>query len=307
MACGNCNTHNIVPTSTAAAALNTASVATIAAAKQGADLTKAAWSDLNSIPSELTCSNCKVQMLVPPTIFDWKCSACDTTMTSTTAAPAEEGKAQSAARLAPPETCTACQAAAPTAAPVLTCGACGQGNSVPRSNARKHTDKGVALVKKAGVRIRDEYKQLASAPSEFNCEHCNTALFIENTQDAADPEGKQGSGDIKLGCGVCQKVTSVPRSNFQNAFRRHTATVSRAATKVYYTVSKKPSVLCSTCNTTVALPIGETDQKTTESADAGVGAPPPYTEDLDASKPSAVEVQCPKCGTLLQAFSELAV
>jgi Zn finger protein HypA/HybF involved in hydrogenase expression len=210
------------------------------------------------------------------------------------------------ARSMPPKACTECKAAMPTQNPTVTCSSCNAVNPVASSNLNKHMASAARAVKKTTAAVVNEAKLLADRPSEFNCEHCNTALRVGTSEDTSDvamdstdapvppavpqaaPETK-APAVVKLTCGACQRVTSVPRTNFQNALRRNAAVAARAGTKVYFTISQKPSVTCSVCNTVVAIPVVQGEQVTDE-------------DDLDA--PKRAPIPCPKCHSLLQPIAQ---
>jgi len=246
--------------------------------------------NLQAVPKKVKCSNevCGKELDVPPNIFDWVCVKCRKINERTVSV------------------CVACQASRlEVVTPTVQCTACGTSTIVPTSNASKALKATGAAAKKlaqtTAQKTKETYEMLKSAPTQFNCEHCNALLGVPpglpwrciraecgfTNQDGYSDTCMQCKftrqlPEMKVECGVCHKVTKVPTTNFVNKVKSGVQDLDRSVKKIYYDISGTDYVTCPRCAAPIKIPTtGGAEKKAQDTA-----GPVPET---------STEVTCIKC------------
>jgi len=304
-------------------------------AKGVADATSKKIEEWKAPPSVIHCSNpeCKAEIETPSNLFDWQCvnPACHK-------ANARELK-----------NCTGCNALKPASQPpVLTCSKCGTPNIVPTSNASKAMKEAGAktkqVMKETADSVKETYQNMKSKPSQFNCEHCNNLLAVpaplpwtcprpecanvpnDGNADACatckqprDPATRPAPIEQKVRCGVCNKVTTVPATNFSNKMKSGVKEMDRSSRKMWYDVTGKTYVLCPRCSN--PLKLLESKESAggagagAPGAPGGAGSPTPDASSIavpageavaNTATPVGQEIICPKCNEKLVVLDKTA-
>jgi len=266
--------------------------------------------ELKEPPKKVNCLNpaCKKELDVPPGVFDWACSnpVCRKINERSVSA------------------CTACQSQrVEVIAPSVRCAACGCSTEVPSSNASKHLKATGAAAKKfaqdTAQKTKETYEMLKSRPTQFNCQHCNALLGVPPGLPWNCPRvecgflNQDGLSDaclqckitrempeLKVECGVCHKVTSVPTTNFVNKVKSGVQDLDRSVKKIYYDLSGTDYVVCPRCAAPIKLVSAESKVQTPGPAVTGqvqsVAAPAScQSVDMNNVLPVGKDVVCVKC------------
>jgi len=134
---------------------------------------------------------------------------------------------------------------------------------VPSSGARQLLTDAKTVVVKTAQTAKKEFETLQEKPAQFNCEHCSTLLAVPapmpwacaSCKTVSQPDAvacsacglKRPSTAQMVLCGVCQKATAVPGSNFMVKVKAGLFDTQKAIKKLYLDVSGKPYILCPRC------------------------------------------------------------
>jgi hypothetical protein len=243
--------------------------------KYAGDKTTEGFNYLKAPPKEIECANCPYVILIPPELFDWSCGKCGANnswdKTSCSTCSAVKGN-DAAEKKAPTVTCTMCQAV----------------NEVPSNNAVKglvsagRTTKKLAV--KAAEATKEVYVEQTSVPKMFACEHCGAEMKNPNYKEPMAAEENKGAATEEvmnvssMACETCKQATAVPSMALANSFRVLGGTISKGASKVFYSVAGNPYAECPTCQNPCGLP------------------PKPKTDVQPAvATTSSITVTCGKC------------
>jgi len=186
------------------------------------------------------------------------------------------------------------------------------------------------FVEQTAVSAKETYSHLKSKPSQFNCENCNSLLAVPAipawkcsisecglvNDGSVEMCGKCGqprvAEEVKVMCGVCNKVTRVPSNNLINKFKAGVKEMDRSATKTYYDLSGTDYVVCPRCATPIkliklpnsdSLPSSQPSPQLSSQPSPQLSSQPvpsPQTQQtVKLSESGGQDVNCEKCGEKL--------
>jgi hypothetical protein len=214
------------------------------------DETSRALHEAKSTPTKILCVGCGTLLLVPESLFDWKC----------------EGVGHVNPNSYDKCTATDCPKSKPAhrTEPAIRCASCHTITQVPFTNAEKQ-------LRETGRTIKNQYEFMKSKPTTFYCTNCDNLLMVPtgpwicqtctnvNAQELEKCSSCiQKKADQKVMCGVCKRSTQIPSLNIVNSINKSLRDVSKGTRKIYYDLSKHPYVTCPRCNTNIAVEINKT-------------------------------------------------
>jgi len=273
--------------------LKSAANAASNAAKSAAESAKKTYAELQAPPTSIRCIGCPEQVLVPPAVFDWACSA------------GHVNKRQQ-------DACSECKVQQPPnlPEPTVTCPSCQSVTKVPLSNARKHAREAAVKTKEFAVATAAATKagveHLRAAPSTFHCSHCDTLLAVpsgpwacqtctcENEEEAKTcKQCGQKKSEQKAICGVCRQSTTIPSSNFVDGLKHTAKSVQQSSKKVYYDVANKPYISCNKCGAHVSIDKKDVAGAAPQPVQGMQRSPPPPQQEGAMSPPPSGEGAAP--------------
>ena len=221
--------------------MNAAGAHLQALANHGAESVKS----LGHRPTNMKCSGCALDMNIPATTWQWKC---------TNGHVNEYGDNQCSV-----ESCHL-QRTGSISWPAMLCDHCGTVTTVPGSEAAATFTGGYS-------QLRATLQGWIHPPRYFHCEHCQTTIVVPqgpwscqactqvNTADASKcVRCSQQHADQRVLCGHCHKATAVPQSGLADTVKSGLSSFSRFANKAMMDLSGQPNVPCPTCQHAVKLP-----------------------------------------------------
>lgn len=251
------------------------------------DETARVVNEAKSTPNRILCVGCNTLLLVPDTLFDWKC---------------EDGhdNKHSAEKCITP-TCTRVIPKHRTE-PAIRCASCHAITPVPFTNAEKQ-------LRETGRSIKQQYVFMKSKPSTFNCSNCDNLLMVPEgpwacqtctSVNAQELEKciacQQKKSDQRVMCGVCKRSTTIPSMNIVNSINKGLRDASKETFRIYYDLSKHPYITCPRCNTNVPVDLNKTKTDKQE-------MPQDQKDQKDQNEGDLSTVSCYSCGITLNYLS----
>lgn len=196
-------------------------------------------------PDRISCRKCSVPIDIDISLFSWPCKDCGATNS------AEAVK------------CIYCPSESksniPSRVSVL-CPSCDTGNDVRSSRFVHQIDQVAQVASLAVSNVADaasrEYNRQIGVPETFSCSKCNASLRNPNFTEIA---GAQVEQVMKVTCGVCNQVSSVPVSRFESSLTRWLYSMGRLGYRLMY-IFRNGYADCPMCSNPVPLPKRQTDQ-----------------------------------------------